>query len=275
MTTRTRRLPAFAGLVAMACMLAGAGTAGAQGVHVAIAPAASQVEPGGVLDLDLQITQADLPFNGFDAVIGYDPAALTLLPLSPTSLQQGTLMTDACSNTFHRFQQGTVSVTISDLLLCAGVSLTGPGQIYHLRFQASNTPQVTYVKFLPGLQFYNAGLYVNPAYSTDAIIGIGTSLGADPQAGVQALRLRVSPNPTRGGTAFVVEAPRAGPQRIRIVDIRGRLVRRFEDSLATAGRRIVTWDGRDTDGRPLPAGVYVVTVESGGRAVSSRVSLVR
>jgi hypothetical protein len=52
-------------------------------------------------------------------------------------------------------------------------------------------------------------------------------------------------------------------------------VRLFEDSLATAGRRIVSWDGRDFAGRLLPAGVYVVTVEAGGRSVSSRVSLVR
>jgi hypothetical protein len=256
-------------------MLAGAGPAGAQGVHVALTPAASQVEPGAVFELDLEVTQADSPFNGFDAVIGYDPAALTLLPLSPTSLQQGALMTEACGNTFHRFQQVSGRATISDLLLCAGVSIAGPGQIYNLRFQASNTPQVTHVQFLPGLQFYNAGLYVNPAYSTDAVIGIGTTLSADPQGSSRALSLRVAPNPMRDGTAFLVEATRPGPQRIRVVDIRGRLVRLFEDSLATAGRRIVSWDGRDFAGRLLPAGVYVVTVEAGGRSVSSRVSLVR
>lgn len=270
-----RRLLGITGLVTVACMLVGAGAAAAQGVHVALTPAAAQVEPGAVFDLDLEITQADSPFNGFDAVIGYDAAALTLLPLSPTSLQQGTLMTDACGNLFHRFQQSSGSATVSDLLLCAGVSVAGPGQVYRLRFQASNTPQVTHVTFLPGLQFYNAGLYVNPAHSTDAIIGIGTTLGADLQAGAGALSLHVAPNPTRGGTTFVVEAARSGPQRIRVVDIRGRLVRRFEDSLATAGRRIVSWDGRDSAGRPLPAGVYVVTVEAGGRSVSSRVSLVR
>jgi hypothetical protein len=256
-------------------MLMSAAIAGAQGVQVALTPAASEVAPGAVFDLDLRVTQAGSPFNGFDAVIGYDPAALTLIALSPTSLQQGTLMTDACGNTFHRFQQESGSATIADVLLCAGVSVTGPGQIYHLRFQASSTPQITQVRFLPGLQFYNAGLYVNPAYSTDAIVGIGTALGVEPPAKAAKLGLRVVPNPARGGTAFVVEADRAGPLRISVVDIRGRLVRRFADSLATGGTGIVAWDGRDTAGRLLPAGVYLVTLEVGGRSISSRVSLVR
>ena len=259
----------------VAWMLNGAGIADAQGVHVAIIPATSQVAPGATFDLELRVTEAGSAFNGFDAVIGYDPAALTLIPLSPTSLQQGTLMTNACGNTFHRFTPGSNSVSIADVLLCSGVSVTGPGQIYRLRFQASNTPQVTHVTFQPGLQFYNAGLFVDPAYSTDATVGIGTPVGADLPAPATRLALRAVPNPAPGRTAFVVQVDRAGPLRMSIVDVRGRVVRRFDDSLATPGTRRVTWDGRDTAGRPLPAGVYLVTLESGGRSVSSRVSLVR
>ena len=275
------RMPAggLVGLASLTCvawLLAGAGMSSAQGVHVAITPT-MEVAPGSTFDLELSIIQAGSSFNGFDAVIGYDPAALTLIPLSPTSLQQGTLMTGACGNTFHRFEQGPDRVSIADVLLCAGVSVTGPGQIYRLRFQASNTPQTTHVRFLPGLQFYNAGLYVNPAYTTNAAIGIGMPppVSVDPPARGTKVGLRVAPNPARGRTAFVVEADRAGPLRISVVDVRGRLVRRFEDSLAAAGTRTLVWDGRDTAGRLLPAGVYLVTLEAGGRSVSSRVSMVR
>ena len=273
------RLPArgllgIARSLSVAWVLVGAGMAGAQGVHVAIIPATSQVTPGAVFDLDLQITEAGSLVNGFDAAIGYDPAALTLIPLSPTTLQQGTLMTNACANTFHRFTPGTNTITIADVLLCAGVSVTGPGQIYRLRFQASNTVQITHVTFQPGLQFYNAGLFVNPAFSSDAVVGIGTSVGVDPPAPAR-VGLRVSPNPAPGRTAFVIEVDRAGPLRMSVVDVRGRLVRRFEDSLATPGTRTLLWDGRDMAGRPVSAGVYLVTLEAGGRSISSRVSLVR
>lgn len=271
-----RRLVGLTCLWSVAWLLSGAAIAGAQGVHVAITPTTSQVAPGAFFDLDLQVTQAGSAFNGFDAVIGYDPAALTLIPLSPTSLQEGALMTGACGNRFHRFTPGTNSVTIADVLLCAGVSVTGPGQIYRLHFQASSTIQITHVTFQPGLQFYNAGLFVNPALSTDAVIGIGTPpVGVGPPEKVTGLSLRVAPNPAPGRTSFVLEVDRAGPVRTTVMDVRGRLVRRFDDSLATPGGRTVTWDGRDAAGRRLPAGVYLVTLEAGGRSVSTRVSLVR
>jgi hypothetical protein len=51
-------------------------------------------------------------------------------------------------------------------------------------------------------------------------------------------------------------------------------VRRFEDTLSTPATT-VRWNGRDTAGRLVPAGVYLVTLEAGGRSISTRVSLVR
>jgi hypothetical protein len=273
MNTATSTLASAA---VLACALAAA-TAAAQGVTVALTPNGQQVAPGATLTLDLTVTRAGLPFNGFDAVIGYDPAALTLLPMSPTSLQQGTLMTGACGNTFHRFRQGASTDTISDVLLCNGVSLTGPGQIYRLQFRASTTPQVTMVRFLPGLQFYDGGLYVNPAFSTDAIIGIGMPplIGVGPGSSPQSLALRITPNPARDGALFTLEADRAGVLKVGVFDVRGRLVRRFEDSLSIAGERTIAWDGRDAAGRAVAPGVYLVRLEVAGRAVSGRVTVIR
>jgi len=253
-----------------------AATAHAQSVSVALTPAAQLVDPGSVFELSITIQEAGLAFNGFDAVIGYDPAALTFLPLSPTSLQQGELMTGACSNTFHLFQAGAATDTITDVLLCNGVSVTGPGRIYRLRFRASNTPQVTEVHFLPGLQFYNDGLYVTPVSSSDAQIGIGMGLvdvGATPE---RKLELRIAPNPSPGGgTSFTIESDRAGVQQLAAYDLRGRLVRHFEDTTGSAGVRLVHWDGRDDSGHVLPPGVYLVSLRLEGRSVSRRVSILR
>jgi hypothetical protein len=261
--------PAAVLALVLALAFAPAVASAGSGVTVALTPATQEVAPGAEFDIDITVTQAGSQFNGFDAIIGWDPAALT-----PISHQEGSLMTDACSNTFHVFRQGASADTIADVLLCGSVSVTGPGQIYRLRFKASDTPQVTQVHFLPGLYFYNAGLYVYPVTSTDATITIGAvDVGPTPAPG--KLQLRVSPNPSRGAAQFTIEADRAGPQRLRIFDPRGRLVRSFEDSVATAGARKVTWDGRDSQGREAPAGVYLVTLQAAGRTVSSRVSLVR
>jgi hypothetical protein len=241
-----------------------------QGITVALTPTVAQVAPGEEFDLDISVTQAGLPFNGFDAVIAWDPAAL-----SPISNQEGGLMADACGDTFHRFRQGADTDTITDVLLCNGIDLTGPGQIYRLRFRASDTAQETHVAFIPGLQFYDAGLFVNPVISMDATINIGPPVSVEDPPTPSKLRLQVAPNPCRSGTLFTIEADRAGPQRLRVIDARGRVVRRFEEPMGAAGARTVAWDGCDQGGRPLSAGVYFVTLEVVGRSVSNRVSLVR
>jgi hypothetical protein len=254
----------FAGL------LLAVGPAGAQGVTVALTPTTTQVEPGSVFAVDMTVTQAGSPFNAFYAIVGWDPAALT-----PVSNQEGTLMTNACALRFYQFSQGADSDTIADGFLCAGVSVTGPGQIYRFTFRASDTQQVTQVRFLPGLQFYNAGLFVNPVVSTDMTVGIGVPVGVGPGGAPGKLQLRIAPNPAQGRAVFTIESERAGPQRLSIYDVRGRVVWRLEDSVSTAGRRTVAWDGRDTAGNEVPAGVYLVTLEVAGRSVSSRVSLLR
>jgi flagellar hook capping protein FlgD len=258
------------------CLSVWAATAHAQSVSVALTPAAQLVDPGSVFEISITIPDSGLAFNGFDAVIGYDPAALTFLPLSPTSLQQGELMTGACATTFHLFEAGAGTDTITDVLLCNGVSVTGPGRIYRLRFKASNTPQVTEIHFLPGLQFYNDGLYVTPVTSADAQIGIGMGLvdvGATPG---RRLELRIAPNPSPGGgTSFTIESDRAGVQRLAAFDLRGRLVRHFDDTTTTAGVRLVHWDGRDDNGHLLPPGVYLVSLHLEDRSVARRVSILR
>lgn len=264
------------GAAVIVCVLA-AGGARAQGVTVALTPSGVEVAPGSTFTIEITLTGAGSAINGFDAVIGYDPAALTFLPTSPISLQQGTLFTGACGNTFHRFRAGASTDTLTSVLLCNGVSVTGPGQLYRLQFQASSTPQVTNVRFLAGLRFYNAGLYVNPVQSTDAVIGIGMSpaVGVEPTSLPKGIDLRIAPNPARNGATFTIDADRAGRQSLSVFDVRGRLVHLFEDSASVAGTRRLTWNGLDREGRAVAPGTYLVIFQVGGRSVSNRVTLVR
>jgi hypothetical protein len=196
--------------------------------------------------------------------------------MSPTSLQQGSLMTGVCGQTFHLFQSGASSASFTDVLLCGNQSLTGPGQIYRLHFLASTTPQITEVRFDPGLQFYDDGLFVNPAHASNARIGIGMSLVGVGARGTQnGVSLRVAPNPALGGVVFTIDADRAGTRRVSVIDLRGRVVRRFERAADRAGATTIAWDGRDDRGSALPSGVYVVQFDMEGRSVTSRLALVR
>ena len=243
------------------------------GVTVALQPSTQTVSPGADFDLFIAVTQSGSAFNGFDAVIGHDPAALTLVELSPLSLQEGSLMKNACANTFHQFRSGTDRDTMADVLLCNETSVTGPGQIYRLRFHASSTPQVTAVHFLPGLHFYDAGLYVTPVTSADATVAIQSPVGVAEPRGSAALRVRATPNPTRAGAAVRIDTDRPERQAVLVLDTLGRVVRHLQNGFFEAGSRAVSWDGRSDAGARLPAGLYTIQVRTSTRTVQTRLAL--
>jgi hypothetical protein len=232
-------------------------------VKVALLPREQAVAPGSVFDLSIEVTRAGATFNAFDIHIGYDPDALTLIPQTPAADQEGSYFVSGCANRFHRFHPGAGRDTITDVLLCAGKSLTGPGQIYRLKFKASSTAQRTTVRFLPGLQFYDAGLFVNPDSSTDATVAIGVPLEA-PGA------LSVAAAVDSGHVAFVVRNAAPGAGRMVVRDAGGRVVRRMPVDGVEAGERAIRWDGRDDAGRPARSGRYVAEVRVGGAVARTK-----
>ena len=262
---------AVAVVVALVCLLAAAGPARATSVAVALTPSALQVEPGAEFDLDITVPWAGAAFNGFETVVGWDSGALT-----PLARAEGALMTGACATRFHYLRSGADTDTIADALLCAGVSVAGPGQIYRLRFRASLTPQQTAVLFRSGPRFYDAGIYVPLEQAVEAAVGIGvTPLAVEPPPAPGRLELRIAPNPARAGTVFTIAAGSAGPQRLRVTDARGRVVRRLDAPTPVAGIRNVAWDGRDAGGREVAPGIYLVTLEAAGTAVTGRLAVLR
>lgn len=281
MTPRTiPTLPAARALAAAALLALAACAAvrpAAAGVQVGVLPATVNVTPGAEFDVTIAVTQAGSPFNGFVAVVGYDPAALTFLPAASIATQQGCLMLGTCGggcgNTFHRFTAAGDSLSITDHLMCDQLSLTGPGTIYTLRFRASSTAQVTWIR-LRRATFYDAGLFVTPVETADARVGIGIPLAVEGTAPAPGLAVRAEPNPARGRLALAVESDRAGELRAEIHDLAGRLVRRLDGGWREAGAARLAWDGADGTGARVPPGVYLVQVHSGERVARARVVLV-
>jgi len=269
----TRRTSGLAALALVAALATAAPPARAT-VSVGLTPASQTVTPGTDFDVFFDAVSAGASFNGFDAVVSYDPAALTLVPLAPTSLQQGCLMTGGCSaacgSTFHLFSAAGDSLSVSDVLLCDQIFLTGPGHLYKLRFHASNTPQITHVR-VRRTNFYNAGVFVTPVSTADATIGIGITLGVGPAGPIGPGRVRVEPNPSFGRVAFVNEGGDAGLDAIEILDLQGRVVRALVPGGAAAAR--MTWDGRDAHGVPVPPGVYHARIHRGDQMQLTRVVL--
>lgn len=261
--------------VACALLLALAPLGAHAAITTALTSASSSVASGADFDVFFDVTAAGSSFNGFDLVVAYDPAVLTLLPTSPATLQQGCLMTGGCStacgNTFHRFTVAGDSVSVSNSLLCNQVLLTGPGHLYKLRFHAANVTAVTTLR-VRRARFYNAGLIVSPVTTADLSIGIGVVTGVGDGVGVVRRPLRLEPNPARSRVQFQSQDDTGGLVQVDVLDLQGRVRQQIAPTwLGPRGR--FTWETRGRDGAPLPAGMYLVRIRRGSELTTQRITL--
>jgi len=84
-----------------------------------------------------------------------------------------------------------------------------------------------------------------------------------------------TPNPFNPTTHFAVNLPEAGPATVSVHDARGRLVRTLADGRLEADSHAFTWDGRDDEGRPAPAGVYLLRAETPTGLAVQRAAMIK
>jgi len=246
-------------------------------IHVAILPASVAVEPGNEFVVELTITEAGSAFNGFYAIVGYDPDLLTFIEM-PAVEQQGQLMQDACANSpFHSFQiaPDSTSLSISYVLLCAGVSVTGPGVIYHLRFQAGPQNATTALTLLEGTEFYFAGIIIPELFTEDAEVVIGTGTDVPPERPVNGLNLRAAPNPFNPQTVISFRVLQSSPTTLSVFSVDGRLVTELIDTVLDRGVHSIVWNGRDQYGKQLASSIYHLRLETSGQTEIRPIMLVK
>jgi hypothetical protein len=97
--------------------------------------------------------------------------------------------------------------------------------------------------------------------STAIYVATTRSRPYDPHEGVVWSLLAVMPNPSQGTTTIVLPIERAAMTIVRLLDVTGRLVRRWELGVLPRGTHPVAWDGRNDRGERVAAGVYYWHVE--------------
>ncbi len=83
------------------------------------------------------------------------------------------------------------------------------------------------------------------------------------------------PNPFNPSTSirFTLAAPsRAG---LTVYDLKGRRVRELTSGLLAAGEHVRIWDGRDIAGRAMPAGLYLVRLETDHGSIAGKAILLK
>lgn len=96
------------------------------------------------------------------------------------------------------------------------------------------------------------------------------------QAGVLLtnLGLRVFPNPARHTATIAYDLSEGAPVRVTIHDAAGRRIAVLTGPEVPGSHRL-TWDGRDTAGNHVPAGVYFVEADIGSRRWTRKLVLQR
>jgi FlgD Ig-like domain len=250
-------------------------------VRVAIVPSSFQVDPGDTLLVELVITEAGPSFNAFDAYITYDPAVLTFLQTPNPMDQQGPLMKEACPQSFHLFNVAADStyLVINYSLLCPGISVSGPGVLYRLRFvcgpEDANARLGIGISGALNTRFFFDGSLVEPLETTGATVRIGEGSSTVPPASGSLLRLKAVPNPFNPRTVFTFELPEPDHVQLAIYNLDGRLVKRLLTGPLDAGYHQMTWNGRSHSGSAMAAGVYLVRLQAGSRTAVQAVSLVK
>lgn len=235
----------------------------------------SQVEPGDVFSVEVQVPVAGDDFNGYDAVLRYDASRLEAILPSPPSLGEGPLFTEACGLRFLDLSQDgdSARVRVSHVVLCAGVSVTGPGTVYTLQFRALSTNGLAFIELIEETQAYDAGFLVVTERAGPLSIQVGEITAAPPMP--RAPGLRAVPNPFNPSTEVHFELEATQAIDLAIFDLAGRRVQTLWSGPLGVGAHRVRWDGRDAAGRAVASGSYIASLRTGAGHGRARLTLVR
>jgi hypothetical protein len=128
---------------------------------------------------------------------------------------------------------------------------------------------------LPGIVFADLALCASAGASDSTVVHSFSSPAAAPPPAAGALRFWNEPNPFSTRTTFHYGLARAGPVRLSIYDLAGRLVARLVDEVQPAGPHEASWDARVDPALRRASGVLFARLTAPGLARARPVIVVR
>jgi Tol biopolymer transport system component len=96
---------------------------------------------------------------------------------------------------------------------------------------------------------------------------------AGPETPVRFAMFQNQPNPFAFGTTFRFDVPKRAQVRVEVFDLLGRRVTTLVDQSLEPGAHAYDWDGTDSRGATLPAGVYLYRMTAGEFVATKRLIL--
>ncbi|MFB3844363.1 MAG: lamin tail domain-containing protein [Candidatus Cloacimonadaceae bacterium] len=92
---------------------------------------------------------------------------------------------------------------------------------------------------------------------------------------VESIAISNFPNPFRNSTTISFTTKSAQPATVEIYNLKGRLVAHLSCPNAKAGVNTLNWNGKDDNGNPLSAGVYLYKYQSGSNHALNKMVLMK
>jgi hypothetical protein len=96
-----------------------------------------------------------------------------------------------------------------------------------------------------------------------------------PAGGERPFSLSIEPNPFRSRVCFTVTGAPGSEIEMEVFDVLGRRVIGFNVVASEIGVGAVTWEGRDSRGREVSPGIYVVRVSADTAAITRKALIIR
>ena len=240
-------------LAVLACV--GLATAAQAQVNLRFAPADTTLAVGEACRMSIVIDEP-VAIRTVDVTVTYDAAVVQ----SQTG-GAGALYTNSGIFTFQGFEQPAVGQWHGyAVLMGAGLSIHGPGELYYWDFTAlanGSTPITSVEVYLSTTD----GSWFSSVLLPSGVVKVGPQTSqVGGQLPMRSSGLSVWPNPFNPRTEIKGVLPEPGWATVEVFDARGfRVALLFEGEVA-AGPLAVSWDGRDDDGRGAPGGAYVFVV---------------
>jgi flagellar hook assembly protein FlgD len=127
-----------------------------------------------------------------------------------------------------------------------------------------------------GVVRYNSTGF-NETAITNVLNQLLATTDTTPEVNIPQERVLISsyPNPFNAGTQIKIDLPRSGETTLIIFNARGENLRTLTQSYLEQGNHTFSWQGKDAQGKDLPAGVYLARIESSGHIATSKLLLLK
>jgi len=164
----------------------------------------------------------------------------------------------------------------------AGTAVTFSGAlpqsaIATYEYDVDPTYQLEHLKLVAFLQIGQWGTpYWGEVYQAAGVMLTEITEGTGVPVAEAPFRLQAAyPNPFNPATTIPVAMDEAGPARLEVLSVSGRLLRVLHEGELGAGTHEFRWDGRGADGATLPSGLYMVRLRSGSDSQMRRVVMLK